>query len=94
MPLDVEKTSLTAHGDVLSGGNERITIRLPPNFLRELDILVASGDFSSRSEAIRAAVRNLLYERVPMVLEVKKKMAEAELALSEMEAVKKEYLNK
>lgn len=78
----------------MSGGNERITIRLPPNFLRELDILVASGDFSSRSEAIRAAVRNLLYERVPMVLEVKKKMAEAELALSEMEAVKKEYLNK
>ncbi len=71
-----------------------MTIRLPANFLRELDVLVAAGDFSSRSEAIRAAVRNLIYERIPMVLEARKKISEAKLALAEMESVEEEYLNK
>ncbi len=71
-----------------------MTIRLPANFLRELDVLVAAGDFSSRSEAIRAAVRNLISGRPPRVLEARKKISEAKLALAEMESVEEEYLNK
>ncbi len=94
MPSDVYQASAVAHGGQLSRGNERVTIRLPRSFLRDLDILVVSGDFSSRSEAIRAAVRDLVYDRIPKVLDAKKRIVEAQLALAEMEAVEQEYLNK
>ncbi len=45
---------------------EKITLRLPKRFLRALDFLVEMDDFPSRSEAVRAAIRDLVYARVEL----------------------------
>ncbi|MCS7139687.1 MAG: type II toxin-antitoxin system ParD family antitoxin [Candidatus Nezhaarchaeota archaeon] len=37
-----------------------ITVKMPEAYLRDLDELVKSGAYPSRSEAIRAAVKELL----------------------------------
>ncbi len=46
---------------------ERITLRLPKQQLELIDLLVTAGEFPSKSEAIRAAVRDLVdthYEKI------------------------------
>ena len=74
--------------------NEKITIRVPTKFVSALDFLVEVDDFPSRSEAIRAAIRDLIYNRVELVMEKIKKMQEAESALSAMKEFENEYLKK
>lgn len=39
---------------------ERVTLRLPQRQVREIDEMVEEGKYSSRSEAIRSAVREML----------------------------------
>jgi Arc/MetJ-type ribon-helix-helix transcriptional regulator len=39
-----------------------VAFRIPERELRELDMLVSRGAFKSRSDAIRAAIRRLLWE--------------------------------
>ncbi|RLF49138.1 MAG: hypothetical protein DRN20_02875 [Thermoplasmata archaeon] len=64
---------------------EKITIRLPVSYLRAIDVLVRVGDFPSRSEAIRYAVRDMIYERVDYVIEKIKRMEEAERLIAELD---------
>lgn len=71
---------------------EKVTIRLPKQYLRRLDFLVRVDDFPSRSEAIRTSVRDLLYERVDLVLEKHKRQLELDLKEAELEEVEKQYL--
>ena len=71
---------------------DKVTIRLPRRYLRRLDFLVRVDDFPSRSEAIRTAVRDLLYDRVDVVLEKQKRLLEMDLQEAELEEVEKEYL--
>ncbi len=71
---------------------EKITVRLPKNFIKELDFLVEVDDFPSRSEAIRTAVRDMLYYRVEMAAEKAEKMARIERAMTQAKAVRDEYL--
>ncbi len=73
---------------------EKITLRLPKRYLKALDILVELDDFPSRSEAVRAAIRDLVYARVELVTDKLKKIQEAEKSLAEMESLKKEFLQK
>jgi Arc/MetJ-type ribon-helix-helix transcriptional regulator len=73
---------------------EKVTIRLPERYVRALDFLVKVDDFPSRSEAIRAAIRDFVYERVDVVMEKVKKMEEAEKTLAAMEQFEVEYLRK
>ncbi len=73
---------------------EKITLRLPQRYLKALDFLVEVDDFPSRSEAVRAAIRDLVYARVELVTDKLKKIQEAEKALAEMESLKKEFLQK
>ncbi len=73
---------------------EKITLRLPKRYLKALDFLVELDDFPSRSEAVRAAIRDLVYARVELVTDKLKKIQEAEKALAEMESLKKEFLQK
>ena len=73
---------------------EKVTLRLPVRYIRALDFLVKADDFPSRSEAIRAAIRDFVYDRVDLVMEKVKKMEEAERTLTEMEAFEQQYLNK
>jgi len=71
---------------------EKITLRLPKRFLRALDFLVEVDDFPSRSEAVRAAIRDLVYGRVELVSDKLKKIEEAEKALANLEAIKRQYM--
>ncbi|MCK4970303.1 MAG: ribbon-helix-helix protein, CopG family [Thermoplasmata archaeon] len=71
---------------------EKVTIRLPKRYLRRLDFLVRVDDFPSRSEAIRTAVRDLLYARLELVLEKQKKALELDLKEAEFQEVEKKYL--
>ena len=71
---------------------DKVTIRLPRRYLRRLDFLVRVDDFPSRSEAIRTAVRDLLYDRLDLVLEKQKRLLELDLKEAELEEVENEYL--
>jgi len=73
---------------------EKVTVRLPPGFLKALDFLVEVDDFPSRSEAIRCAVRDMIYMRVDTVMDKIRKLAEAEKALMEIKEFKRDYMNK
>ena len=71
---------------------EKVTIRLPSRYLRRLDFLVRLDDFPSRSEAIRTAVRDLLYARVDLVLEKQKRLLELDMKDAELEEMERQYL--
>jgi Arc/MetJ-type ribon-helix-helix transcriptional regulator len=71
--------------------DEKITIRLPKSFIRQLEFLVRIEDFSSRSEAIRTAVRDMLYHRIDLVMEKIEKKVEANQKMMELEAIEEQY---
>src|SRR5207245_10851750 len=73
---------------------EKITLPLPARYLNAPDFLVQVDDFPSRSEAVRAAIRDFVYARVELVTDKLKKMKDAERTLAEAESFKREYLNK
>ncbi len=73
---------------------EKITLRLPKRYLKALDFLVEVDDFPSRSEAVRAAIRDLVYARVELVTDRLKRIREAEKSLADMESFKKDFLQK
>ena len=72
----------------------KITIRLPKEFIDEIDFLVEVEDFPSRSEAIRTAVRDLLYNRVELVMGNVQKKIEMRKHFAEMDEIKRKYLQK
>ena len=72
--------------------DDKITLRLPHSFIRQLDFLVKVEDFSSRSEAIRTAVRDMLYHRLDMVMEKIEKKVLANQKMMELEAVEEQYM--
>ncbi|NOR59712.1 MAG: ribbon-helix-helix protein, CopG family [Methanosarcinales archaeon] len=47
---------------------ERITIRLPEKQLEMIDVMVNMGEFPSTSEAIRAAIRDLIDQRSDKII--------------------------
>jgi Arc/MetJ-type ribon-helix-helix transcriptional regulator len=74
--------------------SEKVTIRLPASYVRTLDFLVEVEDFPSRSEAIRAAVRDMFYERVEIVMDKVEKLKKAESSTKRIEDFRAEYLHK
>ncbi|MEZ3142597.1 ribbon-helix-helix domain-containing protein [Halobaculum sp. MBLA0143] len=42
---------------------ERVTLRIPKQQIDEVERMVESGEYPNRSEAIRAAVRDMLNEQ-------------------------------
>jgi len=78
----------------MAQGTEKITLRLPGRFLKALDFLVEVDDFPSRSEAVRAAIRDFVYARVDLVSDKLKRMQEAEKAMAEAERLRKQFLAK
>ena len=78
----------------MEGKVEKLTVRLPARFVKALDFLVAVDDFPSRSEAIRSAVRDLVYDRIEMVPEKIRRVQEAEAALQEAEALRRDMLRR
>jgi len=73
---------------------EKVTIRVPKRHLKALDFLVQIDDFPSRSEAIRSAVRDLIYARLELVMDRMKKFEHAEQSLAEIKTLEEKYLKK
>lgn len=73
---------------------EKITIRIPRKHLKAIDFLVETDDFPSRSEAIRAAIRDLIYARLELVVDRMKKLENAEQALADVKTYEEKYLKK
>ena len=73
---------------------EKVTIRIPDRHLRAIDFLVEIDDFPSRSEAIRVAIRDLIYGRMELVMDRMKKLEHAEQVLAEMKQFEDQYLKK
>ena len=78
----------------MSNDGEKITIRVPKRFLETIDFLVALDDFSSRSEAVRTAIRDMIYARVNLVSDRIKQIQSAEAAIADKENLRKEFLQK
>lgn len=74
--------------------DEKITVRVPRRFLEAIDFLVELDDFPSRSEAVRTAVRDMIYARVELVTDRIRKMQAAETAMAEKETLRKQFLQK
>ena len=73
---------------------EKITIRLPSRFVEALDLLVSVDDFPSRSEAIRTAVRDIVYERSSIVIKKAKKMTLLHKNVAHLRDIEMQYLKK
>lgn len=78
----------------MSGEDEKITIRVPKRFLQAIDFLVEMDDFPTRSEAVRAALRDFVYGRVEIVTDKLKKMQAAEAAMADVDRTRREFLRK
>ena len=74
--------------------DEKITVRIPKRFLKSIDFLVDLDDFPSRSEAVRAAIRDMIYARVDLVTDRVRKLHAAEAAVAEKDLLKKQFLQK
>ncbi|MDO9537903.1 MAG: ribbon-helix-helix domain-containing protein [Thermoplasmata archaeon] len=74
--------------------SEKVTIRIPRRYLKAIDFLVRADDFPSRSEAIRAAIRDMVYDRIEMVPDKLRKIQDAEQAVSQAEALERELIKR
>lgn len=84
-----------AHGGTKTQQHtEKITIRVPRRHLQALDFLVHVDDFPSRSEAIRAAVRDLIYARLDLVADRMKKFEQAEQSIAAVKELEEKYMRK
>ncbi len=72
----------------------KLTVRIPERFVKAMDFLTEIQDMPSRSEIIRAAIRDFVYQRVEIATEKMKRIQDAERSMTEYEEIKKEYLKK
>ncbi len=78
----------------MGNDDEKVTVRIPKRFLETLDFLVDLDDFPSRSEAVRTAIRDMIYARVALVSERIKQIQAAEAAIADKENLRKQFLQK
>ncbi|MFO7678253.1 MAG: ribbon-helix-helix domain-containing protein [Thermoplasmatota archaeon] len=67
---------------------DRITIRLPRIYLRQMDLFIRVGEFSTRSEVIRHAVKEYISnqsDRIAQRADKLKKVQELEAAVEAIE---------
>jgi Arc/MetJ-type ribon-helix-helix transcriptional regulator len=68
--------------------NDRITIRLPQIDLRQIDVFIRLGEFSTRSEVVRHAVKEYIENHTTRILakaDKFKKIQELEAAAAAIE---------
>ena len=70
---------------------EKITIRLPRRYLDIIDFLVENDYFSSRTEAIRTAVRDLVMS-AGKIMDSLKTLESIERTMREKREMKEKYL--
>ena len=64
---------------------EKITIRLPSEDIRRIDFLVAIGEFSSRSEVIRVAIREMICAKADEMIKRSKTLENMDREIEERE---------
>jgi len=67
--------------------NDRITIRLPRIYLRQIDLFIRVGEFSTRSEVIRHAVKEYIGEQSDRVTERAEKLKKVQELEATVEAI-------
>ena len=67
--------------------NDRITIRLPRIYLRQIDVFINAGEFSTRSEVIRNAVREYIDNYASRFLEKADKLKKVQELEAAVEAI-------
>ena len=68
--------------------HDRITLRLPDIYLRQIDLFIKAGEFQTRSEVIRHAVNEFIKNKASEILEKAdkiRKVQELEAAVAAME---------
>lgn len=66
---------------------ERITIRLPSIYLRQIDLFIRAGEFSTRSEVIRHAVNQYIDTYASRVIEKADKLKKVQELEAAVEAI-------
>ncbi len=74
--------------------SEKITIRIPKRDLRYIDLIMKLDSYSSRSEVIRAAIREFTDNRVDFLLEKIEKLEKTEEKRAKLLAFEDKYLRK
>ena len=67
--------------------NDRITIRLPKIYLRQIDLFIRAGEFSTRSEVIRHAVNEYINNYAGRILEKADKLKKVQELEAAVEAI-------
>jgi Arc/MetJ-type ribon-helix-helix transcriptional regulator len=73
--------------------NERITVRLPKRDISAIDAFIDLGEFATRSEVIRHAVRDYLRKSTSDILESAQKIKEMQQLQQEIKSIES-YLQK
>lgn len=74
--------------------SEKITIRIPRRDLRNIDLIMRLDGYSSRSEVIRAAIREFTDNRIDFLLEKMEKLAKTEEKRAKLFEFEDKYLRK
>lgn len=67
--------------------NERITVRLPQRDLRSIDIFIELGEFASRSEVIRHAVRDFVKKHASEIMETAEQLKQVQQLHQTLESI-------
>ncbi len=77
--------------------DERVTLRLPADDLRSLDVFVEIGEFSNRSDAMRRAIKDFIRNRASDLretLEARKQLQNAREEIEQLRALREELDSK
>lgn len=66
---------------------DRITIRLPRIYLRQVDLFIRVGEFSTRSEVIRHAVKEFISSQSDRIVERANKLKKVQRLEAAVEAI-------
>jgi len=66
---------------------DRITIRLPRIYLRQIDLFIRVGEFSTRSEVIRHAVKEFISSQSDRIVERADKLKKVQKLEAAVEAI-------
>ena len=66
---------------------DRITIRLPQIYLRQIDIFIGLGEFSTRSEVIRHAVKDYIDSQSDRIMQRADKLKKVQELEATVEAI-------
>jgi len=66
---------------------DRITIRLPRIYLRQVDLFIRVGEFSTRSEVIRHAVKEFISNQSDRIVERADKLKKVQRLEAAVEAI-------